>query len=112
MTEGALERATQKKDASAVRDAVAYRTCGPYCCAYGYGKPKRSIAPPVPCIWLIARSDLLQLQASHDCPKHHLGMSWLRTNGVNTNGAAAKGMSFNRLGKKVRPGTFGKIQVG
>ena len=34
--------------------------------------------------------------------------SWLRTNGVNTNGAAAKVMNFDRLGKKVRPGTFGK----
>ena len=36
----------------------------------------------------------------------------LRTNGVNTNGAAAKVMNFDRLGKKVRPGTFGKIKVG
>ena len=34
---------------------------------------------------------------------------WLRTNGVNTNGAAAKVMKFDRLGKKVRPGTLGKI---
>ena len=25
---------------------------------------------------------------------------WLRTNGVNTNGAAAKAMNFDRLGKK------------
>ena len=38
--------------------------------------------------------------------------SWLRTNGVNTNGAAAKEMNFDRLGKKVRPGTFGNIKVG
>ena len=37
---------------------------------------------------------------------------WLRTNGVKTNGAAAKVMIFDRLGKKVRPGTFGKIKVG
>ena len=37
---------------------------------------------------------------------------WLRTSGVNTNGAAAKVMDFDRLGKKVCPGTFGKIQVG
>ena len=37
---------------------------------------------------------------------------WLRTNGVNTNGAAAKVMDFDRLGKKVRPGTFGEIKVG
>ena len=37
---------------------------------------------------------------------------WLRTNGVNTTGAAAKVMSFDRLGKKVRLDTFGKINVG
>ena len=37
---------------------------------------------------------------------------WLRTNGVNTNGAAAKVMNFDRLGKKVHPSTFGKIRVG
>ena len=35
---------------------------------------------------------------------------WLRTNGVDTNGAAAEVMHFDRLGKKVRPGTFGKIK--
>ena len=37
---------------------------------------------------------------------------WLRANGVNSNGAAAKVMISDRLGKKVRPGTFGKIKVG
>ena len=37
---------------------------------------------------------------------------WLRTNGVNTHGAAAKVMNSDTLGKKVRPGTFGKIKVG
>ena len=37
---------------------------------------------------------------------------WLRIDGVSTNGAAAKVMNFDRLGKKVRPGTFGKIKVG
>ena len=37
---------------------------------------------------------------------------WLRTNGVNTNGAAAKVMNFGTLGEKVHPGTFGKTQVG
>ena len=31
--------------------------------------------------------------------------SWLRTSGVNTNGAA-KVRDFDRLGEKVRPGTF------
>ena len=40
------------------------------------------------------------------------GIGWLRTNGVNTNGAAAKAMNFDRLGKKVHPGTFGKIKAG
>ena len=30
----------------------------------------------------------------------------------NTNGAAAKVTDFDRLGKKVRPGTFGKINAG
>ena len=33
-------------------------------------------------------------------------VSWLRTNGVNTNGAAAKVMNFVRLGKQIRPVTF------
>ena len=33
-------------------------------------------------------------------------------NGVNTNGAAAKVMNFDRLGKEEHPGTLGKIKVG
>ena len=37
---------------------------------------------------------------------------WLRTHGVSTHGAAAKVTDFERLGKKVRPGTFEKIKVG
>ena len=37
---------------------------------------------------------------------------WLRTNGVNPNGAAAKVTNLVRLGKKVRLGTFGHIKVG
>ena len=36
----------------------------------------------------------------------------LRTNGVNTNGAAAKVNNVDRLRKKVRPGTFGNIEAG
>ena len=40
---------------------------------------------------------------TYDCCGQH---------GVNTNGAAAKVMDFVRLGKKVRPGTFGRITVG
>ena len=44
---------------------------------------------------------------------HHIYIykPWLRTDGVNTNGAAAKGMNLGRLGKKARPGTFGKVKV-
>ena len=38
--------------------------------------------------------------------------TWLPTNGVNTNGAAAKVINFGRLGKKVCPGTFGNMKVG
>ena len=41
-----------------------------------------------------------------------MNTNWVRTNGVNTNRAAAKVMDFDRLGKKVGPGTFGKIKVG
>ena len=36
----------------------------------------------------------------------------MRTNGVNTNGAAAKAMNFDGFGKKIRPATFGKIKAG
>ena len=39
-------------------------------------------------------------------------LSWLRTSRVDTNGVAAKVMIVDRLGEKVRPGTFGKINVG
>ena len=39
------------------------------------------------------------------CPR----CPWLRTNGVHTNGAAATVMRFDRLEKKVHPGTFGEI---
>ena len=39
------------------------------------------------------------------------GGSGLRTHGVDTNGAAAKVMNFDRLEKKVRPGTFGKSNI-
>ena len=35
--------------------------------------------------------------------------AWLRTDGVDTNGPAAKVKTFDRLGKTVRPGIFGKI---
>ena len=40
-----------------------------------------------------------------------LTMPWLRTNGVNTNGAAEEVIIFDGFGKKVRPGTFGNIKV-
>ena len=35
-----------------------------------------------------------------------------RTNGVSTNGALQKSSILTDLGKKVRPGTFGKTKVG
>ena len=38
------------------------------------------------------------------------GTPWLRTNGVNTNSAAAKVLNSDRSGKKVRPGTPGEIK--
>ena len=44
-------------------------------------------------------------------PGGRVASLWLRTNGVNTSGAAAKVMNFDRLGKKVRPGTL-EIKVG
>ena len=37
---------------------------------------------------------------------------WLGTNGVNAHGAAAEVMNFDSFGKKIRPGTFGKIKLG
>ena len=38
---------------------------------------------------------------------------WLRTHGVDTNGAAAKVIKLDRLlGEKICPGTFGKIKTG
>ena len=43
------------------------------------------------------------------CPTSNL---WLRANGVNIDGVAAKVINLDRLGKKVRPGTSGNIQVG
>ena len=48
------------------------------------------------------------VESGHD----HVVVPRLRTTGVNTIGAPAKVMSFDRLGKKVRRGTFGKIRVG
>ena len=41
-----------------------------------------------------------------------LVLGWSRTNGVNTNEAAAKVINFTRLREKVHPGTFGKINIG
>ena len=37
-----------------------------------------------------------------------LGVIWLRTNGVNTNGAAAKEMNSGRLGKRNAPALLGR----
>ena len=46
------------------------------------------------------------------CAAHNFPRNWLRTYEVDTSGAAAKVMNFDRLGKKVRPGTAGEIKVG
>ena len=37
---------------------------------------------------------------------------YMRTNGVNTNGAAAEVMNSERFRRKVRPGTSGNIKAG
>ena len=42
----------------------------------------------------------------------HISIQIYSTYGFNTNGAAVKVISFDRLGKKVGHGTFGKIKVG
>ena len=39
-------------------------------------------------------------------------LGWLRINGANTPGVAAKVLNSDRLGTKVRPGTSGKIKAG
>ena len=43
---------------------------------------------------------------------NNININWLQTNGVDTHGAAAEVIIFDRLAKKVRPGTFGNIQAG
>ena len=49
----------------------------------------------------------------HEGPPVQHEVPRLRTNGVNTTGAAAKVMNFDRLsGTKIRPGIFGNIKVG
>ena len=68
----------------------------------------------VVCLFVLFLSDLFvcclfKWQGRKSRPSE--GFARLRTNGVNNNGAAAKEMNFDRLGKKVRPGTFGKIKV-
>ena len=49
--------------------------------------------------------NLLVAQFAHG---NDLGPVGLRTHGVDTNGAAAEVMSFDRLGNKVHPGIFGE----
>ena len=56
-------------------------------------------------------SQALVCASSRHRNQRSAAIAWLRTNAVNINGAA-KVMNFDRLGKKVRPGTFGNIQVG
>ena len=51
---------------------------------------------------------LVDMRGTRLCKQAWLQRIWLRRNGVNTNGAAAKLMTFYRLGKQVHPGTFGR----
>ena len=51
----------------------------------------------------------VSMRAPHKPTRTHVrgeGASWLRTNGVNTSGPAAKVINFVRLRKKVRPWHF------
>ena len=52
------------------------------------------------------------LEAHRVVPAVLEALLWSRTNGVDTNGAAAEVMNFGSLGKKLRPATFWKIEVG
>ena len=50
--------------------------------------------------------------SNNDTSNSNTDSIWLRANGHNTNGAAGKIVSVDGLGKKVRPGIFGKLNVG
>ena len=58
----------------------------------------------------VGHAEVLLGEGGHDGREHV--MPWLRTNGVNTNWAAAKVINFGRLGEKVHPGTFGRTKAG
>ena len=47
-----------------------------------------------------------------DPPLVHGDVSWLRTNGVNTDGGRCKVTILTDWGENARPGTFGKTTVG
>ena len=59
------------------------------------------------CYWYSVRQLCSSAPRRYVCPSDYT--HWLRTNGVNTNGAAAKIIHLTDWGKKVRPGTFEKI---
>ena len=76
------------------------------------GNPRESLTPvihPLRCGLLQVASNLGWGGAPKNVFRDAPG---LRTSGVSTSGAAAKVMNFDRLGKKVRPGTFGNIKLG
>ena len=65
-----------------------------------------ALSPPLPFSPSPSPSLSLSLPLPH-CPSAALPLAlWLRTNGVNTNGAAAKVMIFDRLGEKGTPWHF------
>ena len=69
--------------------------------------PRRPKSPELLCVPTVP-----QLRSSGVCIQACRVVTWLRTDGVNTNGATAIVKMFDRLGTKVRPGTFGEIKVG
>ena len=89
------------------RDTVANRQLHPTASAkpQGLRPPAREVAGAAPGAdagAAAAEGGAAALRADLACGQH----------GVNTSGAAAKVMNLDRLGKKVRPGTFGKMTVG
>ena len=68
---------------------------------------------------MLSITNSLIMLVAHTCTNNtnntnanNANIVWLLTNGVNTNGAAAEAINFDRLGKKVHPGTFGNTKVG
>ena len=73
-----------------------------------------SILGPIYSLMLSELDDGLLTLLYIDSVLMGLGSRWATRRHIllNTNGAAAKVTIFDRLGKKLCPGTFGKINVG